>query len=288
MATSTLILQYIFSGITSGSVYALLALALTLIYNVTRKANLALGEYAVLSIFCVLSLTASHLDLVPSLILAMVVAAGASLVQERLVMEPLYAGEETSVLIGAVGAVFVFQGLFLNVWGREAHSLPRFSQMEAIRFGEASLPSQSLWVIVIGVLALVFVYIFISKTIYGKAIMACSQNTTAAKLMGINVSRMIRITYIISACLVSIAGVVFAPLITIDFGTGLSLTLKGFIAAVLGGMGNATAAVVGGLLLGLMEAFVAGYISASFKDAITLAFLIVLLIARPTGLFGRI
>ncbi len=165
--------------------------------------------------------------------------------------------------------------------------MPHFSGEQPIHIGQATLLPQNLWVMG-GAAALVLaVHWFFQKTILGKAILACSCNRTAAHLVGINVGLMMLVAYGLSALLGAMAGVLVTPITFTSYDAGVMLGLKGFAAAILGGMGNPMGAVAGGLLLGLIESLAAGLISSGYKDAIAFVILLLVLFLRPSGLFGR-
>ncbi|TDA63685.1 MAG: branched-chain amino acid ABC transporter permease [Clostridia bacterium] len=282
----TYVTQVIFSGITSGAVYTLVALSLVLVYNVTKNLNFAQGEFSVLGILVVLSTVRAGLSLWAGVLLAVAVVAIVAFLQERLVMEPLGGAADAVKLVGTLAVVFLMQSFFMNLWGKEAYTLPHFSSRQVLELSGATLPVQSLWVMGTGVAVIILIYLFLNVTVYGKALRACSENKMASMLVGIDVEAMTRLTYALSGVMGAIGGIVFAPLVMVNFGTGLMFTLKGFMAAILGGLGDIRGAIVGGVLLGLVEAFSAGYISAHFADSISLGLLLIFLVFRPTGVLG--
>jgi len=180
----------------------------------------------------------------------------------------------------------MFKGAAMLIWGKHTYSLPHFSgEAPLVIFGATILP-QTLWIIGMLCAIVIGLVLFFNFTMAGKAMRACAVNPTAASLVGINVKKIVLLSFGLSSGIGAVAGIVFTPIILMEFDRGSLLGLKGFCAAVLGGLGNGAGAVVAGLLIGLLESFGAGYISSGYKDAIALVVLLVVLIIRPSGLLG--
>ena len=192
----------------------------------------------------------------------------------------------TTIII-TIGAAIFLRGVASLLWGKNSLPLPAFSGNEPIDLGGATLLPQSLWILGGTVVLVALVNAFLNRTLLGKALLACSFNRAAAQLAGINVQVMLRLAYGLSAGLGAIAGILVAPITFSSYEAGIMLGLKGFSAAIVGGIGNPMGAVAGGLLLGVLEALGAGLISSGYKDAIAFIFVLMVLFFEPTGLFSH-
>ncbi|MBP6582794.1 MAG: branched-chain amino acid ABC transporter permease, partial [Chromatiaceae bacterium] len=273
---------------TLGSTYALVALGFAIIYNASDVVNLAQGEFVMLGAMSAISLSAGQgLPLPVAILLAVLITMILGLMLQRFAIAPARGITVVGTIIITIGASIFLRGLALLIWGKDIHALPHFSGESPIRLGEATLLPQNLWVMGGAAVLVLAVHVFFNRTLLGKAILACSCNRTAAQLVGINVGRMLLVAYGLSALLGAMAGVLVAPITYTSYDAGIMLGLKGFAAAILGGMGNPMGAVAGGLLLGLLESLAAGLISSGYKDAIAFVILLLVLFLRPSGLFGR-
>ena len=282
------ILQFLLTGVTLGSTYALVALGFAIIYNASDVVNLAQGEFVMLGAMSAIALSAGEgLALPLAILLAVGVTLVVGLMLQRFAIAPAKGITVVGTIIITIGASIFLRGLALLLWGKDIHALPHFSGETPLRLGEVTLLPQNLWVMGGTALLVLTVHLFFNRTLVGKAILACSCNKTAAQLVGINVGRMPLVAYGLSALLGAMAGVLVAPITYTSYDAGIMLGLKGFAAAVLGGMGNPMGAVAGGLLLGLVESLAAGLISSGYKDAIAFVILLLVLFLRPSGLFGR-
>jgi branched-chain amino acid transport system permease protein len=282
------ILQFLLTGVTLGSTYALVALGFAIIYNASDVVNLAQGEFVMLGAMSAIALSAGEgLSLPLAILLAVGVTLLVGLMLQRFAIAPAKGITVVGTIIITIGASIFLRGLALLLWGKDIHALPHFSGETPLRLGEVTLLPQNLWVMGGTALLVLAVHLFFNRTLVGKAILACSCNKTAAQLVGINVGRMLLVAYGLSALLGAMAGVLVAPITYTSYDAGIMLGLKGFAAAVLGGMGNPMGAVAGGLLLGLVESLAAGLISSGYKDAIAFVILLLVLFLRPSGLFGR-
>ena len=282
------ILQFVLTGITLGSTYALVALGFAIIYNASDVVNLAQGEFVMLGAMSAISLSAGQgLPLPVAILLAVLITMILGLMLQRFAIAPARGITVVGTIIITIGASIFLRGLALLIWGKDIHALPHFSGEPPLRLGEVTLLPQNLWVMGGAAVLVLAVHLFFNRTLLGKAILACSCNRTAAQLVGINVGRMLLVAYGLSALLGAMAGVLVAPITYTSYDAGIMLGLKGFAAAILGGMGNPMGAVAGGLLLGLLESLAAGLISSGYKDAIAFVILLLVLFLRPSGLFGR-
>jgi branched-chain amino acid transport system permease protein len=279
-------LQYLFTGITIGATYALIALGFTLIYNASHVINFAQGEFLMIGGMATVSMTAMGVPMLLAIVLAVALAGLLGIALQRLAIAPAKNADVVTLIIITIGASIFIRGLAQLVWGKEYHVMPNFSSDEPIEIFGAVLNSQSLWVLGVGaVLVAVLVYFF-TRTLTGKAILATSMNKDAARLVGIRTQVVLMLAFMVSALLGSIAGIVVAPITFTSYDIGIILGLKGFVAAAIGGLGSGMGAVVGGLALGVVEAMAAGYLSSDYKDAVAFSMILVVLFFMPRGLFG--
>ncbi len=281
------LLQFLVTGITVGSTYALVGLGFALIYNASDVVNFAQGEFVMLGAMIAIALLAAGLPLSLAAIVATLITVLVGLLLERFAIEPALGASVVATIIITIGAAIFLRGIAMLLWGKDFHSLPAFSGDTPIRIGGATLLPQSLWVLGVTVALVVLVRLFFDHTLLGKALLACSFNRAAAQLVGINVRVMLRLAYGLSAGLGALAGILIAPITFSSYEAGVMLGLKGFSAAIVGGIGNPMGAVAGGLLLGVLESLGAGLISSGYKDAIAFLFVLMVLFFEPTGLFGH-
>lgn len=284
-------LQYILTGITTGSVYALVALGFTVIFNSTGIINFAQGEFLVFGGLLFYSLhVGAGLPLALALLLAVGLTAILGLFMERLAIRPLLRAPLVTLIIVTIGCSMVLRGIAHVAWGSDALPVPAFSGEESVFLAGAAIHPQYLWVLGLASLAFLAVWFFFEHTLAGKAMRACAVNPEAARLQGISVERMVQASFAISAGLSALAGAVIAPITFASYDGGMVLGLKGFAGAVLGGLGNGAGAVVGGLVVGLLENIAVGIAPegyAGYKDAFAFLILLLVLFLRPGGLLGK-
>lgn len=281
------IFQFLVTGVTIGSLYALVGLGFALIYNASDVVNFAQGEFVMLGAMTAIGLLAAGWPLALAALGATLLTVLVGLLLERFAIEPTAGAPVVATIIITIGAAIFLRGAALLIWGKDFHALPPFSGDQPIHLGSATLPPQSLWVFGGAAGLVTLVHFFLNRTLIGKALLACSFNRAAAQLVGINVKVMLRLAYGLSAGLGALAGILMAPITFSSYEAGVMLGLKGFAAAIVGGMGNPMGAVVGGLLLGVLEALGAGLISSGYKDAIAFLLVLMVLFFEPTGLFGH-
>lgn len=279
--------QFLFSGITVGAVYALVALGFAIIYNASGVVNFAQGEFVMLGGMVTVFAHAAGLPILLAAIVAIVIAAGVGILLNRLAIEPVRDAPVVSVIIITIGASIFIRGAVQLLFGKQVHSLPAFSGDSPIHVLGATILPQSLWMICGAVAVFVSLWMFLTKTLMGRALLATANNRLAARLVGINTRLIMAISFALSAAIGAFAGVLMTPITMTSYDVGLALALKGFAAAMLGGMGNPMGALVGGLLLGLLESLTAGYLSSQYKDAATFVVILAVLFFMPQGLFGR-
>lgn len=289
MVSASLLLQVFLGGLTSGSVYALVALGFALIYNVSSVVNLAQGEFVTLGALIMLTLTVMlKVPMIPGFFITVIVVALIAVLFERLAIRPAWGSPVATLLIISIGVSIFLKGLAMVIWGKDPLSAPAFSGEKPFFLWGATVTPQALWVIgFVGLIALGLWYFF-GRTLYGKAVLAVSENQAAASLVGINVRGVILFSFALSGAIGAMAGMAIAPITFITYDGGTLIGLKGFVAATVGGMGNNWGAVIGGILLGLLESFGAGFISSDFKDVFAFVILLGVLYYRPSGLFGKV
>ncbi len=279
-------LQFLFSGITVGATYALAALGFTLIYNASNVINFAQGEFIMLGGMLAVLFAQMGLPLPVVLLLAIVIPALVGIFMEKVAIEPVKGADTVSLIIITIGASLVIRGL-IQVWlGKGTFSFPAFSGDAPIHILGATLLPQSLWVLAITSLLVLSLWYFFSQTLTGKAMLATAFNRTAAELVGINTNFVLFLSFAMSAGLGAIGGILVTPITMTSYDVGIMLGLKGFVAAVVGGLGNGLGAELGGLLVGILEAMGAGYISSAYKDAMPFVLILFILFFMPRGLFG--
>lgn len=281
------LLQFIVTGLTIGSIYAIVALGFVTIYSVTRVINLAQGEFVMLGAMVMFTLVNSGVPYWISFILTIAIVVIIGWLIEMTVIKKAKGADPLSLIILTIGVAIFIRGIASMIWGKGAVSVAAFTNNQPINIAGASLTPQSVWVMVIMLLIVTMLFFLIERTILGKAFQACSVNPRAARLMGISPAKMSSFSFALSAGLGAVAGLAIAPILFPSYDMGIMLGIKGFSAAIFGGLGSAPGAVLGGLTLGLIESLGAGYISSGLKDAIAFTVVLVVLILRPSGLLGE-
>jgi len=283
------LIQYLFTGVTVGSIYAMVAVGFNIIYNVTEIINFAQGEFVMLGGLIMVFFTVTA-KLPPPLAFVLTVAAvtGVGALMERFTINPLKNASVLTMIIVTIAVSILFKGIAMFVWGKDPYIFPPFSGSKPIFIFGAAIQTQTLWVLFMTAVMVVLMTIFFKKTRYGKAMLACADNPEAARLVGIKVNIMILISFALSAAIGAVAGAVITPISLMEYDRGALLALKGFGAAVLGGLGSFYGAVVAGIFLGIIESMCAGLVSSGYKDAVALILLLLVLYVRPSGLFGNV
>jgi branched-chain amino acid transport system permease protein len=279
-------LQFLFSGMTVGSAYALAALGFTIIYNTSGVINFAQGEFIMLGGMLAAIMAGAGMPLPLAIAIAVVATAAVGLLMEKVAIEPARNAQVITLIIITIGASLVVRGLVQIFLGKATHSMPAFSGDAPIVILGASLLPQSLWVLGVTLLIVGALAWFFGRTLLGKAMLATSHNRLAAQLVGINTRRVLLLSFGLAALLGAVGGILVAPITYTSYDAGIMLGLKGFVAAVLGGLGGGVGAIAGGLILGIAEAMTAGYISSAYKDAVPFVLILLILFFLPRGLFG--
>ena len=282
-----MIAQTLLSGLTAGAIYALVALGFAIIYNASHVINFAQGEFVMIGGMATAAFFEAGLPLPLAIFFSIGTAALVGILLEKLAVEPARDAPVVTLIIITIGASILLRGLASLVWDKKIHAVPPFSGEAPLKFAGATLLPQTLWVLGATVVTVALLWWFFNRTLTGKAILAVSHNHLAAQLMGISVRRVLLVSFGLSAALGALAGVLIAPISFTTWDVGVMLGLKGFAAAILGGMGSGPGAIVGGLALGLIESLGAGYLSSAYKDVFAFVIILAALIFLPDGLAGR-
>lgn len=283
-------LSYLISGISLGSVYAIIALGYTMVYGIAKMLNFAHGDIIMIGGY-VSFVAVSSLGLNPwiAMVIAMVVCTLLGVLIERFAYKPLRQATSLAVLITAIGVSYLLQNAALLIWGANPKVYtPIISGTLNLFGGKLSVSYISLLTVAACIIIMIALTVFTSKSKLGKAMRACSEDKGAALLMGINVNRTISLTFAIGSALAAIAGVLLCSSYpTLMPTTGSMPGIKAFTAAVFGGIGSIPGAFIGGILLGVIEALAKAYISTQLSNSIVFTVLIIVLLVRPVGLLGK-
>lgn len=279
-------LQFLFSGLTVGAMYALAALGYAIIYNASHLVNFAQGEFIMLGAMVAAVSVEAGLPLPVAIVLGVLVPTIVGALMERLAIRPAHAAPHITLLIITLGVGIMIRGGVQATLGKGNHGLPAFGSDEPLQLFGAALASQSLWVFGVTAAVMVALAWYFNRTRSGKAMLATSHNRLAARLVGINADSVLMRSFALSGALGAIGGVLVAPITFTSSEAGMVLGIKGFAAAALGGLGSGVGAVVGGLLLGTLEAFTAAYVSSAYKDVVAYAAILLVLMFMPRGLFS--
>ena len=280
-------LQFLFSGLTVGAIYALVAIGFTLIYNASDVINFAQGEFVMLGGMITVFLGYAGLPLPLAAVIAVFATAAVGFVIYRFAIATARDADAVTLIIITIGASIFLRGAAEIIFDKRFHSLPALFGSNPIRVGGATILPQSLVVLFGALIILILLWAFIDRTLFGKAVIAISANRTAARLVGIDTRMIVGVCFALAAGVGAVAGILVTPITLTSYNVGTLLALKGFAAAMLGGIGSASGAVVGGVLLGLSEALAAGYISAGYKDAVAFLVIVAVLFVMPQGLLGK-
>lgn len=278
------LLQLTFAGLGQGAVYALIALGFVAVFTVTGVINLAQGEFAALAGLTAISVAAAGWPLPVAVILGVVAAAAAAVAVERLAIAPVRSMTPLVSIILTLGVSTALKAGMLLVWGPDARGLAPFTPGD-VRVAGVAIRWHELWILLVAALTAATVVRFYG-TYTGKALRACAEQPVAARLVGISPRRASLLTFLIAGLVGGVAGVLASPVYFSSWDSGLLLGLKGFVAATLGGLVSIRGALLGGLLLGVLESLTAGYLDTGLRDAVAFLLLLVVLVVRPQGVFG--
>lgn len=281
------LLQLAVSGLTVGAIYALVALGFTIIYNASDVVNFAQGEFVMLGGMSTIFISAAGVPLPLAAVLAVFVAILVGLALHRLAIDPAKDASTVTLIIITIGASILIRGVAQIVFDKQIHRLASFSGDTPLKVDGVAILPQTFWILGGTAVLVVVLGLFFERTLTGKAILATAANSLAAKLVGINTRFVVSLSFALSAAIGAIGGILAAPITFSTYDMGTLLALKGFAAAMLGGIGSPVGAVAGGLLLGLLETFSAGYISSAYKDGVAFIVILAVLFVMPAGLFGH-
>lgn len=283
-----LISQYAIAGVSYGIIYAVVAIGFNIIYNATGIINFAQGEFVMLGGMIAVSLSKT-LPLPAAIIVSVLITMLIGALIEILFIRWLYRPSVLRMIIITIGISIVTREVALHVWGEGVKSLPYFtgSEVTSINLGGVFISPQVLWAAGISSIMVICLSLFFNYTLLGRQMRACAANRDAARLCGINTRNIVTLSFMISAAIGALGGCLVCPITYVQYDSGTPLAIKGFTVAILGGLGNSTAAVFAGILLGILEAFSISLLPAAYKDVISIAILLIILIVRPNGIFGN-
>jgi branched-chain amino acid transport system permease protein len=280
-------IQLLVTGVTVGSIYSLIALGYVTIYRTSRIVNMAQGAFVMFGAFFAYAfLSEVGLPYWLSAVLSLVCVAILGMVMYLLVLRPLVKISLVSIILATMALSILFENVVLLRWGGYGKSVPAFTGDKALFVGKVAVFPQSLWVIGLMVVVLVGLYALTNLTRLGKQMTATANDPGAASLSGVNTGRMIVLAFVISAAIGALGGIAITPINSTNYLSGGIYALSGFVAAILGGWGSSSGAVVGGLALGIIQSLSTGFLPAGYQDAVAYAILIAVLYFRPSGLLG--
>ena len=283
----TELFAYVLSGVTVGFIYTLVGLGFTVIYNSSGIINFSQGEFVMAGGMSTAFLLYAGLPLGVSFVLAILITSMIGIALMKLISFSKD-GSQISLIILTLGFAIALRGLAQVIFDKQLHTIPSFVGEGSFEIYGATLSYQSLLIIVVSIIIVFALYEFFHKTKTGQAMMAASDNVDAARLMGINIKKILILNFAISAVIASIGGILLTPITSTNYEVGIMLGLKGFCAAIIGGLGHLFGAVAGGLILGILESLVAGYVSSEYKDAVAFVVLLAILFFMPGGIFGNL
>ena len=278
---------YLLSGVTVGFIYTLVGLGFTVIYNSSGIINFSQGEFVMAGGMSTVFLIYAGLPLGVAFVLAILITSMIGIVLYKLISFSRDSSQ-ISLIILTLGFAIFLRGLAQIIFDKQLHTMPSFVGEGAFEIFETTLSYQALLIMIVASAIVISLYLFFQKTKTGQAMVAASNNVDAAKLMGINIKKILILNFAISAVIASIGGILLTPITSTNYEVGIMLGLKGFCAAIIGGLGTPFGAVAGGLLLGILESLVAGYISSEYKDAVAFVVLLAILFFMPGGIFGNL
>jgi branched-chain amino acid transport system permease protein len=279
-------LQLFINGLAMGAIYALVALGFVLVSNAVNVVNFSQGEWVMLGAYFAVTATVSfHMPILLSYLFSIVCMIVFGWLFQRTVYHPLRDKPFITIVIATIGISLFLKNIARIVWGPQPVSYPSLLGENALSILDVYVMPQNLLILAVTLILVAFQGVFFNRTMIGKMMRATAQDQEASSLMGIRVSRMVSFTFMYSAALTAIAGFLVAPIYFVSADMGASLSLKAFAAAIIGGFNSVRGAILGGLLLGILETLGAGYISSVYKDAFTFFILILILAVRPEGFF---
>ncbi|MBF0117402.1 MAG: branched-chain amino acid ABC transporter permease [Desulfobacterales bacterium] len=283
-----LFFQYFVAGVTYGAIYAIVAIGFNIIYNTTGIINFAQGEFVMLGAMTAVTLN-NFIPLPVAIILAVIITIIIGALIEILFIRWLVSPSVLRMIIITIGLSIVIREVALHIWGDGIYALPYFTgtALKTLSVGGVFISPQILWVLGICSITVIILNLYFKYTLMGRKMRACASNRSAARLCGINAKNMVTLSFMLSAGIGAIAGCIVSPITYVQYDSGTPLAIKGFTVAIFGGLGNSMAAVVAGLILGILESFSIWLMPTAFKDVISISILLFILFVKPSGIFGN-
>jgi len=281
-------IQFVFSGLTSGAIYAMVALGFGVVHNTMGIVNFTQVDFVSLGgMLLYAALTTARIPVLAALPLAVAGVTLAGALVEFMGLRPSRSRNHLVLILLTIGLSIVLRGAMQKAWGKNSLAVPSLAGETPLTILGATIMPQAIWILLITALAIVLLVLFFRKTTAGLAMRAVASNPTAAAVVGLRVQQVRTLSFALAGALGGLAGVLVTPITTLRYDVGVLLGLKGFAAAVLGGFGSFPGAIVGGIALGLLESLGAAYVSSAWKDTIAFLVLLVMLFVRPHGLMGK-
>lgn len=281
-------LQFVFSGLTNGSIYALIALGFCVVNNTMGILNFVQVDFVTLGgMLMFTALLTIGLPMIPGLLFAVAGVALVAMLVERFGLRPARSDNHLILVFITIGIAIILRGAIKLIWGKNRMAVPPLTPDDPIQILGASVLPQALWILLLTLVAIALLSWFFYRTSLGLSMRAVASNPVAAAVVGIPAGRIRLTSYAIAGALGGLAGVLMTPITTLSYDVGVLLGLKGFAAAILGGFGSFPGAVIGGVILGLLESLSAGYLSSAYKDVVAFVVLLLVLFVRPKGLLGK-
>jgi branched-chain amino acid transport system permease protein len=279
--------KQLLNGLAAGSIYALIAVGYNMVYGILELINFAHGDVLMFGTFIALTLLMAHIPWPIAIFLACLAGGLIGVLVERAAYRPVRNAPRVVPMISAVGAALVLRNVAQLIWGTETMPMPEIFPTQMIEIGDIRINSLQIIILVLALALTGLFSLLVNRTKLGKATRSVAQDIPASKLMGIEVNRIIQVVYLAGGFFGVAGGILFSSYYAVWIGMGFLATMKAWIASVIGGIGSLRGALVGGLLLGVAEALIAGYISSAYRDAIAYGIVMVVLVVRPMGIFGR-
>jgi branched-chain amino acid transport system permease protein len=281
------LLQILFSGLGTGAIYGLIAVGFNIVFKSTGALNFTQGEWVMTGgLLAALAFQTSHIPVWLACLLGTLVVGLVGLLSDRLVIRPMRNRSALTITLVSVGLALATRSLVMLSIGKNPQGMPGLSGDQLVTVLGATVPGQTFWILALTLVLMLATHWFFNRTVLGTAMRAAAANPDAAALVGISNRKVVSISFMLAAAMGGIAGTIITPLTLMSYDSGAMLGFKGFSAAMLGGLGSLYGAAVGGLLLGVLEAMVGGYVTSQFKDAAAFFMLLTILVLRPQGLLG--
>lgn len=281
-------MQFLYSGLTAGSIYALVALGFNIIYNTTGLINFAQGEFVMIGGMLMYTLfTVLGMPFYVAFPLAVLTALVLGMVFERFFINLVRIKNDINLITVTIAASIILRDFAMHIWGRDTVNVGEYVPVKSIEMPGGVISNQSLMVIGFGACIALILHLFLKKSKYGRAMRACFDDMVAAGICGINVVMVRVLSFGVAAAVGAAAGVLISPITFVTYDDGVMIGLKGFAAAILGGLGSFWGAIAGGLLLGVLESFSATVLPSGYKDAVAFVVILLILFVKPAGLFGK-